>query len=257
MVHSLLKSNPNCLFKIYVMNNSLSINDFKYLEQYISKKKCEFIDIKIDNKLLKDAPITNRYPKEMYYRIFAAKYLPKSVDKIIYLDPDLVVINSLEKLYNMEMGDYFFAAASHVWGALSLFNKIRLQMDDDFYINSGVMLMNLKALRKYQNVKEVYKFIEKNKNFLMLPDQDVISALYSSKILPLDPYIYNMTERMLLLKRVNRFHVNLKWVKDNTVIIHYCGRNKPWKDNYVGKLDHFYLKYHNEVFKSKNSFFRR
>ena len=58
-----------------------------------------------------------------------------------------------------------------------------------------------------------------------------------------------MTERLLTFKRVNKLHVNLKWIKDNTVVIHYCGRNKPWNKNYIGKLDRFYLKYQNEVFK--------
>lgn len=249
MLYSLLKSNSNVKIDVYVMNSSLTNEDFSYIETNINSDMIDVIDIKIDNKMLSDAPITDRYPKEMYYRIFAAKYLPKNIDKIIYLDPDLVIINSLEKLYNMNLGDYFFAAASHVWGPISLFNKIRLQMEEDIYINSGVMLMNLKSLRKHQNVKEVYKFIEKNKNYLMLPDQDVISGLYSSKILPLDPYIYNMTERLLTFKRVNKLHVNLKWIKDNTVVIHYCGRNKPWNKNYIGKLDRFYLKYQNEVFK--------
>ena len=127
-------------------------------------------------------------------------------------------------------------------------------MEEDIYINSGVMVMNLKELRRHQNIKDVFKFIEKNEKYLILPDQDVISGLYSSKILPLDPYVYNMTERLLAFKRVNKLNVNIKWIKENTVIIHYCGRNKPWKENYKGRLNKFYLKYYNEVFKNKKLF---
>lgn len=249
MVYSLLKSNKKIIFNIYVMNSSLTEDDFKYFSKHLNGDRIKIFDIKIDDSMLCGAPITDRYPREMYYRIFAAKYLPNDVDKIIYLDPDLVVINSLEELYNMNMGDYFFAAATHVYGPINLFNKIRLQMKEDFYINSGVMLMNLKELRQHQNVKDVFKFIKKYKNFLILPDQDVISGLYSSKILPLDPYVYNMTEKLFTFKRFNMFHVDMKWIKKNTAIIHYCGRNKPWKKNYKGKLDIFYLKFAHQILK--------
>lgn len=254
MIYSLIKNNKDVFFNVYVMNSSLTEDDFLFFRKYLTEERCRIVDIKIDDKMLYNAPVTPRYPKEMYYRIFASKYLPKDIDKIIYLDPDLVIINKIDKLYNIDLGNYFFAAASHVWGPISLFNKIRLQMEDDLYINSGVMLMNLKSLRRHQNIKDVIKYIEKNKNYLILPDQDVISGLYSSKILPLDPYIYNMTERLLAFKRINKLHVNTKWIKENTVVIHYCGRNKPWNKNYKGKLDRFYLKYRHEVFRKHKIF---
>lgn len=35
--------------------------------------------------------------------------------------------------------------------------------------------------------------------------------------------------------------LDMDWVRKNSVIIHYCGRNKPWKSNYVGQLGRFYL----------------
>jgi lipopolysaccharide biosynthesis glycosyltransferase len=108
------------------------------------------------------------------------------------------------------------------------------------YINSGVMLMNLKRLREEQRLDDVFRFIEKRKSLMVLPDQDIISSLYGSKIYGLDTFRYNMTEtlyrRQLLLER----DFDLEWVRKHSVIIHYCGRNKPWKDNYMGKLDVFY-----------------
>ena len=35
-------------------------------------------------------------------------------------------------------------------------------------------------------------------------------------------------------------HQKIEWVRNNSVIIHFCGRNKPWKNNYFGKLNVFY-----------------
>ena len=251
MLKSLAYNNKKTKFDVYVMNSSLTEENLTHLREN-TFKNINIIDLKVDNKELSKAPVTKRYPKEMYYRILASYYLPKKVDKILYLDPDLVVINNIEKLYNTNLDNYYFAAASHIWGMLQTFNRIRLRMkNDDIYINSGVMLMNIKLLRKEQNREEVYSFIRKNKNNLMLPDQDVISGLYANKILPLDTYVYNMTEKLLKQKYFLP-HISERWIKENSVIIHYCGRNKPWQKKYKGSLNSFYNYYKElEIVKTK------
>ena len=228
---------------VYVLNKSLTENDFQYLRSNVTGKY-QLYDIKINDDMIKNAPVTHRYPHEMYYRIFAAQFLPPDVDRILYLDPDLVVLKPLDCLYNTDLGDNYFAAASHVNKSLQKINEIRLQMDPKGpYINSGVMLMNIKLLRERQDCNEVFEYIDKNKNLLFLPDQDIISAVYSDKIITIDPYIYNMTERMMLSLKSIRNDVDIDWVKHNSAIIHYCGRNKPWKENYFGVLDSFYNLY--------------
>ncbi len=103
-----------------------------------------------------------------------------------------------------------------------------------------IMLMNLAILRREQNFEDVFRFIEKRKNFLVLPDQDIISGLYGSKIYALDTFRYNMTERLYQMHAPFEKGLDIEWVRKNSVIIHYCGRNKPWKENYVGQLDVFY-----------------
>lgn len=242
MLKSLGYNNRRKKFDVYVMNNSLSDMDIEFIRDNVLKN-INIIDLKVSDTEFGDAPVTKRYPKEMYYRIFASYYLPKKIDKILYLDPDLVVINNIEKLYKTNLDNYYFAAASHVCGILQTFNRIRLKMGrENVYINSGVMLMNIKLLRKEQKRGDVYNFIEKNKNKLMLPDQDVISGLYANKVLPLDPYVYNMTEK-LLNQKYFRPDISFKWIEENSVIIHYCGRNKPWNTKYKGILNKFYEDY--------------
>ena len=101
MLKSLAYNNKHKKIDVYVMNSSLTTGDIEYLKNNVMKN-INVIDLKVSDKELNDAPITKRYPKEMYYRILAAYYLPKKVDKILYLDPDLVVINKLDKLYEMD-----------------------------------------------------------------------------------------------------------------------------------------------------------
>lgn len=242
MLRSLLRAEPEAEFSVYILHSSLDGSDIQRIELGVGSRRCSIHAILAEDTLLEDAPVTVRYPKEMYYRIFAARFLPEHLDRILYLDPDLVAINSIRPLFEMQMDEYLFAAASHVKGPIQKINEMRLAMEECTpYINTGVMLMNLKNLRREQDYGQVYQYIQKYRKRLLLPDQDVISGLYASRILPLDPYLYNMTERLFLLRADAQCWRNLDWVRSNTIIIHYCGRNKPWKKNYKGKLDVFWL----------------
>lgn len=240
MLSSLLNSNPDCCFDVYLLHSSVNEMDTASTVRVLADKGKLFM-INTDEVRLEDAPTTSRYPKEIYYRIFAAKYLPDTLDRVLYLDPDLIVNGSLKELYHLPMDEYYFAAASHTGPLMRKMNEIRLDMEDGSpYINSGVMLMNLKKLRMEQNYDDVFRFIEKRKNLLILPDQDIISSLYGSKIYALDTYRYNMTERLYKLHSPFEKGLDLNWIRKHSVIIHYCGRNKPWAENYSGSLDIFY-----------------
>ena len=242
MLSTLLRFNPDCDFDVYLLHTSIRKESLASTEKLLESRG-RLIPIEASDMPLSDAPTTSRYPKEIYYRIFAAKYLPETVDRVLYLDPDLVINGSILPLYNLPMEDYFYAAASHIGnpGLIHRLNELRLDMDDDSpYINSGVLLMNLELLRKEQDCGEVVTFIEKHKALLMLPDQDIISSLYGSRIYALDPFRYNMTERLYLMHSPFEKSFDLDWVRKHSIIIHYCGRNKPWKENYIGDLDVFY-----------------
>lgn len=240
MLSSLIRFNPNCAFDVYLLHKDIPQSALPPTEKTLEKHG-RLLPIEVGNLDLQNAPTTSRYPQEIYYRIFAARYLPKTLKRVLYLDPDIVVNGSILNLYHTPLTDYYFAAASHTGAFLQKINSLRLDTDDNTpYINSGVMLMNLELLRKEQKTEEVFSFIKKHKNSLFLPDQDIISALYGSKIYTLDAFRYNMTERLYRLHAPFEKGLNMEWVRKNAVIIHYCGRNKPWKANYSGKFDVFY-----------------
>lgn len=75
---------------------------------------------------------------------------------------------------------------------------------------------------------------------MFLPDQDVISGLYGKKIVKLDTYIYNMTDRLYRYDRSLGKHRNFEWYREHSVVFHYCGKNKPWKEDYSGVFGVFY-----------------
>ena len=235
MLFSALHSDSAAHFDVYLLHDEgLSEADVAETRALLGQRGALHL-IRVDESGLADAPTSDRYPKAIYYRIFAAKYLPDTLERVLYLDPDIVVRQSLRELYEVPMGTAFFAAATHIRGFLHRLNELRLDMDEDSpYINSGVMLMNLRTLRAEQDMEEAHK------GRLMLPDQDIISALYGQRILPLDPIRYNMTEKLFSLHRYNGDGMTLEDVRQQSAVIHYCGRNKPWKPGYLGELNVFY-----------------
>ncbi len=247
MLYSLLKANPATSVSLYVVHTSLTDAHFAQLNR-ICPDRLAAHSVLVPEGFLADAPTTGRYPVEMYYRIFAARLLPETVDRILYLDPDLVVLNPLDALYTLEFGAHLFAAASHISprSKLTRVNDLRLSMPQgSSYVNSGVMMMNIKALRCEQNEAAVFEYIKTHRTVLMLPDQDVLNAVYATRILTVDHLRYNLSERCFHLYNLRPENwenpLTLDWVRQNTAIVHYCGRNKPWKEKYIGSLNCFYL----------------
>lgn len=229
-------------YDVYVMHTGLEDTDFAALRQRLGGK-AEFHPIAVNPDTFRDFPESSRYPQMMYYRIFAARFLPQDMELVLYLDPDIIVIRSLETLYSLHFDGALFCACTHAREFLTRVNQLRLGLGQAVpYINTGVLLMNLAALRQEQDEQAVIDYAKDRGQWFMLPDQDIITALYGSRIRLLDTMIYNLSDRMLATYNANPLNEKrpLSWVKENAAIIHYCGSNKPWKKNYIGVLDCFY-----------------
>ena len=246
LLNSIQYANPNESFDVYILHKNLEQEDIETIQKGLDLEKFFIHSINIPKSEIDNFPVyEKRYPVEIYFRIFATKYLPENVDKVLYLDADTIVINELKELYDTDFEGNYFIAATHIRKLLHKFNEIRLDIkEDEPYINTGVLLINLDELRKRDVEKEVIEYINKNKTILMLPDQDIISSIYGGKIKLIDGLKYNLGDRSFNaynLRNPNN-QINLKWVCKNTVVIHYYGRNKPWQKDYVGKLGCFYNK---------------
>lgn len=253
MLKSVVSSNPGVDFPVYVLHKSLTEEDLNRVREAVGSDRIIFHPIRIDDSSLADAPTSRRYPTEMYYRLFASRYLPEDLDRVLYLDPDLVVLNPLRELYGMSLENHYYAACSHVFiRGIQRFNEFRLNMEKNTpYINSGVLLMNLSLLRQEMDPEEVFTYIRKHRSRLMLPDQDVLSALFGSKTLLVNSLLYNLSELFRNAYNNRLFpgetKITLDWIRENTVIVHYCGKNKPWKPEYVGELDRFFREVADQV----------
>lgn len=244
MLFSLAAAHPRENLRVFLAYEEIPRERLAQLENILAvcapQIRLEYLTV--PKELFAGAPVTQRYPREMYFRILAAFLLP-NLHRVLYLDPDIVVLHSLKELYELELGGDLLAACTHIRAPLKHLNEARLGVKiPGPYINSGVMLMNLELLRQRQQPQEIFQYIQRHTRQLMLPDQDVLSGLYSQAIRCLDPILYNLSERIYRLERLRhpQRQLNRDWVAQNTAVLHYCGRNKPWAKRYFGELDTFY-----------------
>lgn len=188
----------------------------------VSDKISEISDI-LDN-------VRDYYTQTIFYRIFIASCFPQ-YDKAIYLDSDIVVLNDLEKFYDIDLGNNIFGAivddiVSHNED-FKVYTKEAVGVDADHYFNSGVLLMNLKAFR-YNQIEE--KFINTLVTYdfdVVASDQDYLNYLCKGKIKYLD-------KSWDLMPVEEEYHGKIN-------LIHYNMFLKPW--HYDIKYDNYFWQY--------------
>lgn len=247
MLKSLFLNNPREKIHVYLIHDDMVPDDWEMAERLCARHLAKLIPVRVTDSRFGGAPVNFHYSKAMYYRLLAHKILPASVDKILYLDPDILIINHLRALYDLDLSRHLYAAAAHT-GLTSLsthVNQIRLgTYESEYYYNTGVLLMNLRRLRREAEPGAVFEYIDTHRDKLILPDQDVFNALYGGQVLPLDDGLYNYDARRFegyLLKSGGE--MTLDWVMRNTVVIHFCGRRKPWHESHGGRFGALYKHY--------------
>ena len=204
-----------------------------------------FYPVRADESAFQGAPVSAQYPREMYYRLLAPHLLPGDLDRILYLDPDTLVINALRPLWETNLNGNLFAAASHtgVTEIANNVNRLRLGTDSD-YFNSGVLLMDLKLGREKILPEDVFSYFSEHSASLLLPDQDILNAMYGNQIWEVDDAVWNYDARnynSYLLRSSGKAY--LDWVIAHTAILHFCGRAKPWKPGYPYRFGILYKHY--------------
>lgn len=245
MLTSLYMNNPGEDVELYLLHSKLQEKEMEPLEKQCVRLGYKFFPVKIEDSWFAQAPVTKQYPREMYYRLLAPCLLPQKLHRILYLDPDILVINSLKPLWETDMKGRLFAAAAHT-GKTNLannINQVRLGTTHK-YFNSGVLLINLDQGRKEILPEEIFRYAGEHAKELLLPDQDILNAVFGSRTLELDDYLWNYDARNYSTYLLRSGGVcDMDWVMGNTGILHFCGKTKPWQAGYIHRFGILYKHY--------------
>lgn len=201
----------------------------------------------INTELLANAPIENPHLTiSTFYRILAPLYIPNNVDKILYLDCDIIVRHSLQQLWNTDISNYAIGAVTDcLSGDIKKYNS--LQYDYSLgYINAGVLLINLKYWRENDVTNRILSFINEHPERLQYEDQCAINYVLRNekKFLPIKFNVQNpffFKEKFLCIER-KYWNEIFEAIRD-PYILHYTSCVKPWHKECEHPLKYIFFDY--------------
>lgn len=264
VIASICINNPDS-HNFYLISDFISEDNKKKFEKQLHTTESKIYFIPIDKNLYNFFPVgkgtaNNYISLAAYFRLFICDLLPIELEKVLYLDCDLVVNGSIKDLWNWKFSPNACMAALEEQEQIKNDRIKDLHYPKEYsYFNSGVILIDLQKMRKNYSSSQAIDFIKKHFNIIKFHDQDVLNYFFYNKkdFFPLkfnvmDIFLYEST-------KLPRRYISEAGALLTPTIIHFSGPIKPWfkecKHPYK-ELYYFYLSYtewKNYVTKSKFS----
>lgn len=257
MLVSLLTNNKDV--DVYILTEGLTEDNQKILNEEVEAKGGRIHYCMVDTSIVENMPLSkveglNHISRATYYRLLIADLLPAEVTKVIYLDCDIVVNDSLEELWNMDMSGMAIAASLQIGSGYEC-ERLGYPIKDG-YFNAGVTMMNIDYCRKNDITRMMLEYATENRDRLKFNDQDVLNAVLHDKCIHILPQ-WNMTSacyandmerrgdkrKGVIINDYRESKDNIKERGMNPCVVHYVSKPKPWSDNCVHPLYHLYYEY--------------
>ena len=244
-IYSLLENNCNDFdeINIFVLDDGISESNRKKIYDLFDDHSCSitFIETKkLDEMEFNVLSLDRNFNESLttYARLFMSTLLPESLDKVLYLDCDSLIVGSYRELWDVDISDCYCAG---VLDGINTAVKESLGFDrDDDYINAGFLLVNLKKWRE-DNVEEAFiKFMADNQNRFYQHDQGVLNNVFKDKIMIVDPKYnlqiyfqtldYDLARKFTCMQTEYYTRDIVDDARKNPVFLHFCGPNydRPW-----------------------------
>lgn len=261
---SLLLNNKDSKVSIYILTEGLTPENIDLLKGLIEQKNGELHVIEVDIDKLKGVPM----PKNLnlshisiatYYRLLIPNLLPDSVDRVIYLDCDIIVRGSLLELWNTDINKAAIGAVYQIvdWNI----NAIRrLGYPTSFgYFNAGVLIVNLKYWRENLISNKLISFLENKYDKIVYHDQDALNGVLYDQCVKIDCkwnmltgfltkqiFSINDVDNGILINDYSDYKEQIRTQKIDPSIIHFVSKPKPWDvycDHPFKKEYYYYLSF--------------
>lgn len=219
---------------VHLLANGLRPEEIEKVRNVVKRFNAKFEVYEVDGDFL-GSLAQGRYSyitPTTYARLFLPDILPAEVDKVLYLDCDLIVLDSLESLwkYDFDDGTELAAVEDSCSANVEYYDRLHLPKEEHRYFNAGVLLINLKAWREGHFVERAKALLDKGDIQLHYADQDVLNILSAGKVKYL-PFRFNLQEAMLR-KYVPEIRseavAEIVESLSSPAIIHFTYKLKPW-----------------------------
>ena len=185
--------------------------------------------------------IKKKWMFDSYSRLFLDRLLPEDVDRVIYLDGDVLVLDSLKSLWEMDLQGKCCAACMDC--VSESYYKLFKIKPENRYCNSGLIIMDLKAWKQKKIGEKVKRHVQKNNGYVFFMEQTVFNVVLQNEIVYL-PFKYNVSslvqvlsyKDLMKLRKPLHFYSSkeVEEAKKNPVIVHMTGFfyviNRAWNE---------------------------
>lgn len=217
-------SNPERI-RFFIIDGGISEQKKALITADVEAYKSQLSFLNVKHEVYANFPTKAHISAPAYYRISIPELFDNNVEKVIYLDCDVIVKQDIQELWRHELDEYPIAAIENISG--STYKASRLEQND--YFNSGVMLINLKEWRKKGIPEQVRNFKIQHPELISTNDQCALNGVFKGHWKRL-PQKWNMQSGLYRQSRqvkevFKRESEEAIW---DPAIIHYIGWSKPW-----------------------------
>lgn len=211
LMTSILQHNGNVAFHVFA--DCIHEADQQRIGDTMEKFHASCTLYEVDTAIFQSFPTTMTWTMATYFRFLAGEYFYQKLERIIYLDGDMLCIGSLRELYTMELGGKYIAAVRD--GGLPPERLQRLHHTGDGYFNAGMLLIDIRRWHQEKIFDRAIGLLQEHPERYEALDQDVLNMLYQNHIYWLDI-------------RYNQANNVADAYPADTVILHYTSTPKPW-----------------------------
>lgn len=242
---SLFENNKEHLITVHVLQRGLSEESKNFITNLSQRYNNKVVFYSVDEEKLQGVQFRKNRPLSMaaYYRLLLSSVLPESIDKVLYLDCDMIVLRDISEIFSIELNDYALAASLDHF-PYDQQHRLQLHMEvGERTFCSGIMLVNLKYWRENNVEPGLLEYAKRHREKVYLHDQDVLNYYFKKKWFLLPPK-WNRGAYDTKAPCYNDYksfdHYEFKY---NPMLFHYADlRIKPWY-NFASPNKKYYVKY--------------
>lgn len=246
MLASLFATNPDKTFRVFLMTYTMSSETKRRLQEVVRGHgelhilEDDYKDSGID--ALKTETTNKAWNPIMYLKLLIPQKLPQDVERFLFLDVDMVINHDIDELYHTDLQGNIVAACDDYKFQAAHRQRLGLKADE-LYVNSGVMVIDLKAWREKESRCPMIDFLKTYKEVLN-NDQDGFAIYFRGQIMLL-PNRWNVTTFYFEQEPriMPQYMAEVDELRKNPYIIHFCEPIKPWFRDCKHSYSCLYRKY--------------
>ena len=240
-------------FYVFV-DKDFTMDHKQQMEALINKypqKQVSFITV-LDDDVNRFLKLENSYyTRHVFYRLLMAKLLPLTVDRVLYLDCDIIVRKSLRPLWEIDISKKAIGVVRDAQeGVIYQYNRLGYSYDKG-YFNSGVLYANLTYWRETNATERLFEYINFHADKIKLPDQDPLNVVFQDEK-KFIPFTYNLQSDFLfkvdkMAFDYNKYKKELESCRENPVVLHLSGA-RPWINGCKHPFKSEFIKHRDKTF---------